>query len=168
MIPRIWKRAVFLCALLLAACTIQLVPSYDQALVDGLNEANSAALTLFASVESGSPKERFADYEHSYAEVIGKFDALQQRADNRQIPPLASRLSKLKIVKDYCNSETDPNGCVNVSPASLKVVLKTLRMMRDTHRDNPLGLEKDNVDLFKRQYDTAVAQALTVENALKR
>lgn len=166
MVPGIWKRAVLLWAVLLAACTVQLVPSYDQALVEGLDQANTAALTLFASVETGSPAAKFVDYEHTYADVIGKFDALQQRAASRQIPPLATRLSKLKIVEAYCNSATDPASCLNVSPSSLNVVLATLRQMRDTHKKS--GLAPDAVDLFARQYKTAVAQALTVENALKR
>jgi hypothetical protein len=166
MMQVIWKRAILLCAALLAACTIQLVPSYDQALVEGLNDANTAALTLFASVETGSPTTKFSDYEHSYAEIIGKFDALQQRAASRQIPPLAARLSKLKITQTYCNSATDPTSCLNVSPSSLNAVLATLRRMRDTHKSS--GLAPDAVDLFEGRYKIAVAQALTVENALKR
>jgi hypothetical protein len=166
MMPAILKRTAVLWALVLAACTIQLVPSYDQALVEGLDQANTQALTLFASVESGSPASEFGDYEDRYATLIGTFDALRQRAANRQIPPLAARLSKVRIVRDFCNSESDPAGCVNVSPASLDRVLQVLRRMRDRHRSN--GLAEDTVGLFRTDYNTAIAQALTVENALKR
>ena len=166
MIPVIWKRTVLLWAVLLAACTIQLAPSYDQALVDGLDTNNAAALTLFALVESGSPKEKFGDYEERYAELIGGFEALHQRAQNRQIPPLAARLSKLNIVKGLCNSQTDPTACVNTSPAAIERVLAVFRMMRDTHKSK--GLQKDIVEAFQTDYRTAIDQALTVENALKR
>ncbi|MFL6745542.1 MAG: hypothetical protein ACJ8EI_09565 [Sphingomicrobium sp.] len=160
------KRAALLWVLMLAACTIQLVPSYDQALVEGLDGANTEALTLFAAVENGSPAGKFAAHEETYSEVIGTFDALRQRAANRQIPPLAARLSKIRLVRDYCNSDSDPAGCVNVSPASLDRVLAVLRKMRDRHQSR--GLEPDTVALFRTDYNTAIAQALTVENALKR
>lgn len=153
-------------AVLLAACTVQLVPGYDQALVEGLDRNNAAALTLFASVEGGSPKEKFADYEERYAELIGGFEALRQRAENREIPPLATRLSRLKFVKDFCNSETNPTACVNASPEAIKRVLEVFRMMRDKHRSAGLGV--DVVKLFQTDYSTAIGQALTVENALKR
>ena len=167
MMPAIWKNAVLLCAFLLAACTIQLAPDYDQALVEGLDEANTSALTLFAALETGSPQSEFGEYEERYAELIGTFDALRQRALTRQIPPLAARLSRLSIVNSLCNSESDPTGCVNTSPASLEEVLRLLRRMRDTH-NGANGLAPDIVQVFRDSYNVAIAQALTVENALKR
>lgn len=167
--PAIWKRAALLWVFVLAACTIQLVPGYDQALVEGLDQANTEALTLFAAVETGSPAAKFPDYEQRYATVIGKFEALQQRASNRQIPPLAARLSRLGPVQSICTAENDPNRCVNTSPASLLRVLEVLRRMRDQHRSTGLTAgDRGNVVLFRTDYDTAIAQAITVENALKR
>lgn len=153
-------------ALALSACTIQLVPSYDQALVEGIDETNTEALTLFASLEGGSPKDKYPDFAEKYSETIGNFDALQQRASNRQVPPLAKRIARQKIVRDFCNSATDPTSCLNVTPQSLGVVLSQLRRMRDRHKAS--GLEPDTVQLFRANYDTAIAQVLTVENALKR
>lgn len=166
MIPAVLKKSVVLWLLMLAACTIQLVPSYDQALVDGLNEVNVQTLTLFAEVENGSPASKFDDYDQRYAAMIGTFEALRQRAMSRQIPPLAKRISRLRFAANFCNSESDPAGCVNASPASLARVIEVIRKMRDRHHDK--GLEKDTVELFRGDYNTAVAQALTVENALKR
>jgi len=157
---------VLLWAVLLAACAIQLAPAHDPALVEGLDKANREALTLFAAVEKGSPATEFGRYEQRYAELIGAFDALRQRASTRQIPPLARRLSNHRIVADYCNSANDPGACVNVSPSSLGQVLSLLRRMRDTHKGG--GLEADTVTQFRNGYDPAITQALTVENALKR
>lgn len=162
----IWKTAILMWAMLLAACTIQLAPDYDQALVEGLGESNAEALTLFASVETGSPASEFDDYDERYAELIGGFEALRQRAATRQIPPLARRLSSLPSIAAVCVSESDPTRCVNASPVSLQEVLTLLRAMRDTHRSS--GLAVDTVARFRDGYDTAIAQALTVENALKR
>jgi hypothetical protein len=163
MLSAIIKRSLFLWVLALSACTIQLVPSYDQALVEGLDEANTEALTLFAAVEGGSPKEKFPEFEDEYAETIGKFDSLQQRAANRQVPPLATRLAKVNFVRDFCPNAT---SCVNASPASLSRVLKVLRDLRDEHRS--MGLQADTISPYRRDYVTAIGQALTVENALKR
>lgn len=150
----------------LAACTIQLVPGYDQALVEGLDQANTETLTLFAAVENGSPASKFSDYEQRYAALIGRFDALRQRAANRQIPPLATRLSSLGVVQSICTSGNDPTACVNTSPASMEQVLVQLRRMRDRHQSH--GLVPDLVARFREAYDPAIAQAITVENALKR
>lgn len=165
MMPAIWKRAALLWMFVLAACTIQLVPAYDQALVEGLDQANTEALTLFATLdEADSPASKFSDYEQRYAAVIGRFEALQQRAGRRQIPPLATRLSRLGVVHSICGG--DAAACVNTSPASLNVAIAQLRQMRNTHRSR--GLTPDLVNQFRNAYNTAIAQALTVENALKR
>jgi hypothetical protein len=153
-------------ALLLASCTIQLAPDYDAALVEGLDDANTEALTLFAAVEPGSPTSEFPEHEGHYSKLIGRFDALRQRAATRQVPPLAKRLSKIPIVSNLCNSQSDPAACVNSSPASLSEVLKIFRRMRDAHRTQ--GLTPDTVGLFRDGYYIAVDQALTVENALER
>jgi len=166
MVPAILKRTVLLWALVLAACTVQLAPAYDPALVQGLDQTNTQALTLFAELETGSPASDFSTYAPRYAALIGQFDALRQQAMARQIPPLAKRLSGLKLVEKLCKSETDPTACVNTSPASLAQILSTFRRMRDTHRS--AGLQPDIVVLFRGNYDPAIAQALTVENALKR
>lgn len=163
--PTKWLVAL-LWAILLSACTIQLVPSYDQALVEGLDSTNKEALTLFAAVEGGSPKSEFGEYEQKYADVIGSFDALYQRASTRQVPPLAKRLARQRIVHDFCNSATDPASCLNVTPSSLGQVLSTLRRMRDTHKSR--GLAPDIVQNFRDSYNPAIGQVLTVENALKR
>lgn len=160
------KKLLLLWFLALAACTISLVPGYDQALVDGLDGANAKALTLFASLEGGSTKEEFADYKERYAEVIGTFESLRERSKSRQIPPLATRLSKIAIVRDVCDSRGDPTSCLNVTPASLDRVLEVLREVRDAHR--AAGIEADTIRPLRRDYQTAMEQALTIENALKR
>lgn len=166
MVPAILKRTVLLWAFVLAACTVQLAPAYDPALVQGLDQTNTQALTLFAELETGSPASEFPTYAPRYAALIGQFESLRQQAMTRQMPPLARRLSGLKLVEKLCKSETDPTACVNTSPASLAQILSTFRRMRDTHKS--AGLQPDIVVLFRGNYDPAIAQALTVENALKR
>ena len=158
--------AFFFSLFLLSGCAIQLVPDYDQALLGGLNAANTEALTLFAQVEDGSTAEEFGNYARDYAVLIGKFGALRQRAQSRYVPPLASRLAEKKIIRDFCASETNPNGCLNASPESIGEILSNLRTMRNLHRDR--GLTSGAVVAFRNRYDIQIDQALTVENALKR
>lgn len=166
MVPAILKRSLLLWAFVLAACTVQLAPAYDPALVQGLDQTNAQTLTLFAELETGSPASQFDTYAPRYAALIGQFDALRQQAMARQIPPLARRLASLKLVERICRTDSDPTACVNTSPASLEQILSNLRRMRDTHRS--AGLQPDIVALFRGGYDPAIAQALTVEAALKR
>lgn len=158
-----------LCTLLLMGCAIQLVPDYDEALVESLEEVNTKTLTLFAALENGSPQSKYADYEDRYADIIGQFDSIQQRAKTRQLPPLAKRIAKMSIAQKAC--KPDPMECINSSPASVQSALATLRSMRNKHRDSPNGLEggeAGNVHLFYNAYTIAIGQALAVETALKR
>lgn len=168
MMPAIARYVLLSWLFALAACTVQLVPSYDRELVQGLDQAHVEALAIFASVdgEEGSPATAFAALEQRYAAVIGRFEALRQRAQARPLPPLARRLSRLAIVRDFCNAQNDPTGCLNASPASLAEVQSLFRRMRRTHQRS--GLAPDTVLLFRRSYDTAIEQALTVERTLQR
>ncbi|QJB70006.1 hypothetical protein [Parasphingorhabdus halotolerans] len=161
-------RRLLLCLipLILSGCAIQLVPDYDQALVAGLDDANVAALTLFANLEEGSPTEEFTDYKNDYARLIGKFEALRQRANARAVPPLASKLAKKNIMPTFCRPENNPAECLNASPKSMAEIVSNLRVMRAFHKTR--GLVPDAVADFRNRYDTQIDQALTVENALKR
>jgi len=157
--------ALFL-AFALAACTVGLVPAYDADLAQGLSSAHAQALVQFARVEEGSPKEDYPAHADAYAELIGAFGELKSRAATRPIPPLASRLAKTSVFRKVCPATDDPEVCLNATPDSIEMVLNTLRTMRTTHRTT--GLEPAIVDLFQREYLTAIDQAMTVEAALKR
>jgi hypothetical protein len=156
---------VWLCAwlALLASCTVQLVPDYDPALATGLDAANTSALQLFAALDGGSPPEQFETYAADYATIIGQLDALRQRAETRPLPPLAERLGDARFLTEVCGA---PAACLNASPASLGRAVTVLSTMQRAHRGN--GLPADQVGLFKTDYETAMKQALFVEQALQR
>lgn len=168
MVPATLKRTILLWFFALAACTIHLVPSYDQGLVDGLNKANTETLTLFAELEGRNDlgKDTFATYEGRYASVIGQFSALKLRADARDVPPLAQRLLKLKAVERLCGTGADATECVNITPKRLDNIIAGLRTLRNQHRDR--GLAPDSIDLARGNYDPPIQLVLSVENALKR
>jgi len=75
-----------LAILLMAGCAVQLAPSYDTTIIDGLTGANEQAMTLFASVSSGTEGSPFSDREKTYDELIGKFGALRVQALARPTP----------------------------------------------------------------------------------
>ncbi|MDJ0642963.1 MAG: hypothetical protein QNJ15_09105 [Erythrobacter sp.] len=153
-------------AVFLTACTIQLVPSYDKELVSGLDTANEKALTLFSALGGGSTKSEYSTYKDDYSETVGKLKAMQQRAETRQIPPLAKRLKKIKFVSQLCDAEDDASACVNASPRQIGSAIDVLETMQRTHKDN--GLSDDLVTGFETGFTTAIQQALFVERALER
>ena len=161
---RLWL--LMLAIFSLNGCAIQLAPDYDAQLLDGLTAANKEALVLFAKVDNGSPREDFDKLADDYAETLAAFEALQQRANARQNPPLALRLAKMKFISSFCQAEADPNSCLNATGSSLTETVDTLRRMRAMHRDR--GLLPEAVTQFRGRYDIQIHQALTVETALKR
>ena len=168
--PRVRGAAAGIVALLaafaLAACTVGLVPAYDADLAEGLSSAHAAALVEFARVEEGSSSEDYPAHSDAYAQLIGAFGELKSRAATRPLPPLASRLAKTSVFRKVCPATEDPEVCLNATPDSIAMVLSTLRTMRTTHRTQ--GLDPAIVELFQREYLTAVDQAMTVEAALER
>lgn len=169
----VWLRLLvtLVAVVCLSGCAIQLAPDYDAQLQEGLIAANKDALTLFAKVESGSTKAEFATLSGDYANVIASFEALRQRADSRQIPPLASRLTKMKFFAEFCDQHNDPNSCLNATSSSLTALVATLRRLRDDHRGvngGAGGLSEEHVAHLRSSYDQKIHQALTVETALKR
>lgn len=151
----------------LSACTMSLVPQYQQSLVDGINQANTKALTLFATLSRGSPKAEFPKLKPRYDEVIGAFDALRLAASSRAVPALAGQLFGGSLLKKVCTEAgKDTNDCVNATPLFLAEVVSIVTDIRDDHAD--AGLGADEVAYYKPLYDQEIRFALTVENALKR
>jgi len=153
-------------AALLAGCAVRLAPDYDVALLNGITETNTAALKLFADVETGSDATEFPDYRDDYATAIAAFEGLRLRADARPIPPLADRISKMPFLSSVCDPAQAPAQCLNATGNALKEVVDVLRTMRDRHRTQ--GLSPDAVQLLRGRYDQEIHQALTVETALDR
>jgi len=142
----------------LVGCTAHLAPDYDQAIVDGLTKANIQAMTLFASVSSGTTvTSPFSAREQAYNSTIGEFDALRLEILARPVPQPPSFLA----------SPTNAGGPPTAPSAnSLKTIVTTLTRMRDRDRSGPMPA--DVVELFKKNYELSFNQALTYEDALKR
>lgn len=151
--------------LYLSGCfTVRLAPSYDQAIVDGLNNTTAITMELLASVNGGSVKESYPEREIKYNSLIGKFDALKMQMNARPFPDskiideINSTLAKKGIpIPDKSNMP---------STHAVGKISETLALMKNT--DKKQGITSTEVQAFKGQIVIYLDQALTVENFLKR
>ncbi len=148
----------------LTACTVAFSPGYDPGLVEGLDEANVAALTLFSTMSQGAPQDSYTGQRQSYDEIIGRFDALRVRAGARDTPAVAPRMvSRFGLDGEVC---ADPDACINPTPQILATLLTGLRRMQGQHRSG--GVPADQVAIYKSGYEVSITQALAVERAFER
>lgn len=158
--------SVIIALALLSGCATAIVPQYQQSLVDGINQANTKALTLFSSISTGSPQSQYATYKPKYDEVIGTFDALRLAAKSRPVPALNATLAALGPLKDLCKDEADPTACVNSTAQKLQGIVDVMSELKRVH--GKLGLQPSVVAFYRLDYQQSVLDALTIENALKR
>ncbi|WP_449432645.1 hypothetical protein [Pseudomonas putida] len=149
--------------LALGACTTQLAPLYDQALVDGLTSVNAKTMELMASAADGTTKETFANREKQYNKVIGSLDALALQAAARPAPTnhLANAISTLGEAPGASGK-----GQMIPSATALMEISKTVSKMRQV--DKKQGITGVEVKAFKGQVLIYMDQALTYEAALER
>jgi hypothetical protein len=149
----------------MAGCTVQLAPSYDTTIVDGLTSANEQAMTLFASVSSGTEGSPFSDREKTYDELIGKFGALRLQALARPTPQPAI-LNYLELTPSAETASEPGNRLKAPTPDILATIIDKLTRMRD--KDKAGSLTKELVALFENSYELSITQALAYEKALQR
>ena len=151
--------------LLLAGCSVQLAPSYDSTILDGLTSANEQAMTLFASVSSGTEGSPFSDRETTYNELIGKFGALRLQALARPTPqPLV--LDYLGLAPSAATASEPENRLKAPTADILATIIDKLTRMRD--KDKAGSLTKEFVELFENSYELSITQAIAYEKALQR
>lgn len=148
----------------IVGCATQLAPLYDKALVDGITATNKDAMTLFASVSTGTAKDSFQGRADTYNKIIGSLDALEIQAKARPVP-------KTRTV-DAVNKWLEKRGLPAVtdddvpSATALNKISETLKKMRDTDRKQ--GITATEVQAFKNQTSIYMDQAITYESFLER
>lgn len=149
--------------LAVGACTTQLAPLYDQALVEGLTSTNAKTMELMASAVGGTTKETFANRENHYNQVIGSLDALALQAAARPAPT-----NSLGAAINRTGRESGVSDESQVIPSStaLNEISKTVARMRQI--DKKQGVTGVEVQAFKGQVLIYMDQALTYEAALER
>ncbi len=167
------KAILVLAMLALTACTVSLLPDYNEELHKGLNDANEKAQTLFSALETGATPQNFAKVEKQYHETIGQFSALLAQAKTRPQPnvsdTLERRLKQIPTIQKACATLSQEDGdppCLGVvTPRALSEIVETLTAMRDGHKAKGLG--SGTLEFLIGDYALSIEQALTVETALQ-
>jgi hypothetical protein len=149
--------------LAIGACTTQLAPLYDHALVEGLTSVNAKTMELMASASDGTTKETFANRENQYNNVIGSLDALALQAAARPAP--TNHLVTAINTMGEAPGASDERQVVSSSTALMEIS-KTVSRMREI--DKKQGITGREVRAFKGQVLIYMDQALTYEAALER
>lgn len=172
--PAVGRFFALLLVLPLWACAVQLAPSYQQSIVDNLNNANLQTMTLFATISTGVTKDTFPARQQTYNTIIGQFSAIESQVQSR--PPVQPGWLG-NIIGSQAQQGPLPDA---PTKANLDTVIATLTKMRDT--DQLQGLPASNncptelqptampliTCLFINSYKTSFDSALTYEMALKR
>jgi hypothetical protein len=153
-------------AITLYGCATQLAPSYDKAVVDGLNGVNTEAMTLLASASNGTKAETFPARETQYATLIGKLDALAVLAGARPIPKNKVSEPVNQLLDRRGSGSITEDDATPPSAHAVKRISETFAKMRDTDRKQ--GVTVTEVQAFKGQVVIYFDQAITYENFLQR
>lgn len=154
--------------LLAAACTTQLAPAYDQAIVGGLASANQDVQTLFAALGTGVGKETYGTRVESYSHIIGELNALEIQAKSRPIPGSDGLAAANKVLSANGIGQltNDPQFTSYPSARAIHDTSVTISTMRDA--DRAAGIHGDELKAFQNQASVFLTQAITYENFLKR
>jgi hypothetical protein len=167
-----WVRLHVSTILLLAAisaCTAQLAPQYDQAIVDGLNTTNRDIQVLFASIGSNATKASFPSREDSYRRIIGSLNALVIQVEARPTPSTSVNLKDVNAALariGVAQIANDPNFSDVPSARSIKNAADTIEHMQTA--DASSGLRGYAIKAFENQTNVYITQALVYETFLKR
>lgn len=158
------RMAMAALALLLASCTTQLAPGYDDYIDSGLTQLSQTVETYYAAMPAaGYAKETYPKQEPFYADTIGKVEALKTRAAARPVPDPA--------VTRWLGMQQKADGTLGIgneipSVTNLNIVSESLAELRDRQRDS--GLSPAFVKRSVEQIRIALRNAITYELALKR
>ena len=145
-------------------CAATLAPTYDKALFEGLTASNSGVMEFFASVAGGTTKETFEHRQARYANLIGRFDAMEIQARARPVPNTKVTAKINEILTKRGLPIPDDNEIP--SAVALGKISGTLAKMRDT--DKKQGVTATEVQAFRNQVAIYLDQALTYESFLER
>jgi hypothetical protein len=163
---QLWQKILLLQLLLLVGCATQLAPAYDKNVVDGLNSSSIDAMTLFATMSSGSKAQDFATRADRYASLIGRLDALALAAAARPLPKNKVTDSINRFLEKRGATALSDDDATPPSAHAIRQISVTLSKMRDT--DQKQGVTAYEVIAFKGQASIYFDQAITYENFLQR
>ncbi len=163
---QLWQKIFLVQLLFLVGCATQLAPAYDKNVADGLNASSVDAMTLFATMSSGTKAQDFATRADRYANLIGKLDALALAAGARPLPKNKVTDSINRFLEKRGASVLSDDDATPPSAYAIRQISATLSKMRDT--DQKQGVTAYEVIAFKGQASIYFDQAITYENFLQR
>jgi hypothetical protein len=159
--------SVCLLSSLLAGCTAQLAPAYDQNISDGLDGANKDIQTLFAWIGDSVSKDTFKTRSESYNKIIGELNALELQAKLRPSPQGLVNINNVNAALQKSGvTQIDPNFADVPSVRSIHDTSDTMSHMRDF--DAAGGLRGGQLKALENQALTFLSQAIAYESFLKR
>ncbi|MFC0348862.1 hypothetical protein [Undibacterium danionis] len=163
---QLWQKIFLVQLLFLVGCATQLAPAYDKNVADGLNASSVDAMTLFATMSSGTKAQDFSTRADRYASLIGKLDALALAAGARPLPKNKVTDSINRFLEKRGASVLSDDDATPPSAHAIRQISATLSKMRDT--DQKQGVTAYEVIAFKGQASIYFDQAITYENFLQR
>ncbi|MCP1399868.1 hypothetical protein [Achromobacter insolitus] len=101
-------------AIALTACSIQLAPRSDQALLDGIQQVNKQIMEVYASASMGASRDTFPMRVEQYNRIIGTLDALALQAKSRPMPDAKTQGRIAQALRDLGKTDglmgTDLSG----------------------------------------------------------
>ncbi len=150
----------------LSGCAIKLAPSYDKSIIEGLTAANEKALVFFASVADGTSGASYSKREETYADLIGKFEAIGVQAKSRPYP--RSQLEQLLGSGPSIGISTEEIRLLDQAP-TVYAIEKIVVVFSDMRKFDKTGrLSKLIVEGQKNRYEISITQAFVYERALER
>jgi hypothetical protein len=112
------RAAIFACvaASIGGACTVQLAPSRDQALIDGIRAVNVQIMQMYATTGMGVDKTGFAQRAEGYNGIIGRVDALRLQSMSRPVPDSALLQKADDAIRQWTGANLAPPGPADDQP----------------------------------------------------
>jgi hypothetical protein len=153
-----WTTSIVLATTVaVTACTIQLAPAYDPALVNGIRAVNSDIMQLYATTGMGVDKATFPDRVDEYNRIIGAVDALALESQSRPVPDSAIRDKVEQALGQWLASNpTPPAG----RDEALSLAAAECADARKVKRAPALTMPVPMAQADTRQYVPASAMAL--------
>ena len=153
-----WTTLIALPTILaITACTIQLAPAYDPALVNGIRSANNDIMQLYATTGMGVDKTTFPQRVDEYNRIIGAVDALALESQSRPVPDSAIRDKVEQALGQWLASNpTPPTG----RDEALSLAAAECADARKVKRMPTLTMPAPMAQAGTRQYVPASAMAL--------
>jgi hypothetical protein len=160
---RYW-RWVVLCvfgALMTASgCTIQLAPSYDPTLLDGIRTVNANIMKLYATTGMGVDKSTFPSRIDQYNAIIGAVDALALQSQTRPVPDDAIRQQVDAKIEQWTKANVNVRPSTAAGDDALRKAAAECAAVRKVPPAPNLTLPATALPTGSNQYVPASASAL--------